>query len=51
MVVKVSRELLGLESNTDMYFKVADHVTHQDDIMDYYVSGDVAPIGRLGYGY
>ena len=34
-----------------VYFKVADHVTHPDDIMDYYVSGDVAPLGRLGYGY
>lgn len=51
MVVKVSRETLGLTTNTDMYFKVADHVTHQNDIMDYYVTGDSAPIGRLGYGY
>lgn len=29
--------------------KATDHVTHPEDIMDYYVSGDSAPIGRLGY--
>ena len=51
MTMKVPRSALGLEANSDMYFKVADHVTHPDDIMDYYVSGDVAPLGRLGYGY
>ena len=51
MTMKVPRSALGLDANSDMYFKVADHVTHPDDIMDYYVSGDVAPLGRLGYGY
>jgi len=32
-------------------FKVSDNVTRYDDIMDYYVSGDSAPIGRLGFRY
>lgn len=32
-------------------FKVADNVTNFDDIMDYYVTGDSAPIGRLSYSY
>lgn len=43
---------IGLSnSDFDVTFKVADHVAHPDDIMDYYVSGDSAPIGRLGYRY
>ncbi len=32
-------------------FKVADHVTDYTDIMNYYVNGDSAPIGRLNYTY
>lgn len=39
------------ESECHISFKVADNVTHGDDIMDYYVSGDSAPIGRLSYEY
>jgi hypothetical protein len=31
--------------------KVTDNVTNYSDIMDYYVSGDSAPIGRLGFAY
>ena len=31
--------------------KVTDNVQNQNDIMDYYVSGDSAPLGRLGYQY
>lgn len=31
--------------------KACDHVTNYDDIMDYYVSGDSAPIGRFAYAY
>lgn len=32
-------------------FKATDHVTNIDDIMNYYVTGDSAPIGRLSYEY
>lgn len=43
---------LGLSAkNVSLQFKVADNVTHFQDIMDYYVSGDSAPIGRLNYRY
>ena len=37
--------------NCCLRLKVADHVTKFDDITNYYVSGDSAPIGRLGYQY
>jgi hypothetical protein len=43
---------LGLSAdNCSFDFKVSDNVTHYDDIMDYYVSGDSAPIGRLNFRY
>ncbi len=53
-VLKVSIPLKSLSISADtpsIEFKVADHVTNYEDIMDYYVSGDVAPIGRLTFQY
>jgi hypothetical protein len=32
-------------------FKWADHLQHPGDVMDFYVSGDVAPEGRLMFRY
>lgn len=44
--------LIGLsETECHFSFKVTDNITHPDDISDYYVSGDSAPIGRLTYDY
>lgn len=54
MQISVPRELLGLGDVNREYsvdFKVTDNITHPEDIMDYYVSGDSAPIGRLSYNY
>lgn len=52
MQITVSRALLGLNGKKVSFnFKVADNVTKYDDIMDYYVTGDSAPIGRLAYAY
>ncbi len=43
---------LGLdEDNYHVRIKACDNVTKYDDIMDYYVSGDSAPIGRFAYEY
>ncbi len=43
---------LGLNAeNCYIRIKACDNVTHYDDIMDYYVSGDSAPIGRFAYAY
>ncbi|MFQ7078240.1 MAG: hypothetical protein ACLRSW_10065 [Christensenellaceae bacterium] len=30
-------------------FKVSDHVVEYKDILNYYVQGDAAPIGRFNY--
>ncbi|WP_298650923.1 hypothetical protein [uncultured Proteiniphilum sp.] len=44
--------LLGLsKNNCSIEFKVADNVTRFNDIMDYYVTGDSAPLGRLNFSY
>ena len=52
MQITVSRAILGLKGKTVSFnFKVSDNVTKYDDIMDYYVTGDSAPIGRLAYSY
>ncbi|MGV3762203.1 hypothetical protein [Parapedobacter sp.] len=50
--VAVPLEQLALTAeNCAIEFKVADHVTRYDDIMDYYVTGDSAPLGRLSFSY
>ncbi len=47
--IAIPKALLGLGDTFTLNLKVTDHVTHPEDIMDYYVSGDSAPIGRLSY--
>lgn len=51
--IAIPLDVLGLAGNKKFTvdFKVADGVTNPDDIMDYYVNGDSAPIGRLDYRY
>ncbi len=50
LTVTVPLKTLGLSAGDLRFsFKVSDHVCRQFDIMDYYVSGDSAPIGRLSY--
>lgn len=52
MILSVPLKTLGLDSdNCGIKLKVADNVENPGDIMDYYVSGDSAPIGRLAYAY
>jgi hypothetical protein len=50
----VPRRALGLksgETKTAIDFKWADNLQHSDDIMDFYVSGNVAPAGRFNYRF
>ncbi|MCH5718991.1 hypothetical protein [Niabella hibiscisoli] len=52
MQVAVPLQAIGLTANqVALEFKVADHVTKYDDIMDYYITGDSAPIGRMNFAY
>ena len=47
--IAIPKTLLGLNDSFTLKVKVTDHIMHPEDIMDYYVSGDSAPIGRLSY--
>lgn len=51
MVVCIPLSAIGVGQEFSLKFKVADNVTNPSDIMDYYVNGDSAPIGRLNYYY
>ena len=45
------RKLLGLDSSVNIEFKWCDNMQDEGNIMDFYVSGDVAPGGRFNYVY
>lgn len=49
--IALPKALLDVRSGGTLLLKVTDHITSPSDIMDYYVSGDSAPIGRLSYTY
>lgn len=49
--IALPKALLGMDSGKSLLLKATDHIAQPSDIMDYYVSGDSAPIGRLSYTY
>ncbi len=52
MQIAVPRSALGLENeNFTLYLKAADSIEKESDIMDYYVSGESVPLGRLSFTY
>lgn len=52
MQISVKLSDLGLKAkDAGLYFKVADGVTEYKNIMDYYVTGESFPMGRLSYYY
>jgi hypothetical protein len=52
MQIKIPRKDIGIKKDDfTLYFKVADSIEKEDDIMDYYVSGDSVPMGRLVFTY
>lgn len=52
MQIEVKLKDLGLKTkDKGFYFKVADGVENYEDIMDYYVTGESFPMGRLSYYY
>ena len=53
-VIQYAIPLSLINRNKDNYevgVKICDSIQNQNDIQDYYVSGDCAPIGRLTYSY
>ncbi len=51
MQYRIAKEDLGITGAFRINFKVADNVTDPEDIMSYYITGEVAPVGRLNYIY
>ena len=51
LVLKVQKSALGITGNANLTLKVCDNVQKPNDIMNYYITGDSAPIGRLSYTY
>jgi len=52
MQVEIPLTALGIDGHPNsIYFKVADDVNDPTNILDYYVSGSVMPLGRLSYFY
>lgn len=50
--VKIPLKLLNKKANDcQIAIKIVDNIQNPSDILDYYVTGDSAPIGRLGYSY
>lgn len=51
--ISIPLDALGIKKNEQFTidFKVADGIEDPTDIMNYYVDGDSAPIGRLNYRY
>lgn len=52
MQISISLKTLGLNVNEcNISLKVTDNIQDQGNELSYYVDGDSAPIGRLGYDY
>ena len=51
--VKIALSDLGISKGEKFTidFKVADGISEQGNIIQYYIDGDCAPIGRLNYRY
>lgn len=52
IVFRIPLSMLGLSAKSPaVAVKVTDNIMNFDDPMDFYISGDSAPIGSFGYGY
>jgi len=51
MMISVPRDVLGVNGAVDIEFKWNDNMQTEGNIMDFYVNGDTAPIGRFAYRY
>ncbi len=51
LMISADRNLLGIGDKVDIEFKWADNNYSTTDANDFYVNGDVAPLGRFNYHY
>lgn len=52
MFLKIPRKAIGMTKEVkSFYFKVSDSVEKPEDILSYYTTGSVLPVGRYSYSY
>ncbi len=52
MMIKIPKSVLGVSgSKVDIEFKWNDNMQIKGDLIDFYINGDTAPIGRFNYRY
>lgn len=51
MFLKIPKAAVGMTDTNTFYFKAADSVAQADDMMSYYTTGSVFPVGRYSYSY
>jgi len=51
MELAIPKKLLNLHKKINLEFKWSDNMQQEGDIMDFYINGDVAPLGRFNYVY
>lgn len=49
--IKVPKSLLGISGEPDFEFKWSDNMQNEGDVMDFWLNGDAAPMGRGNYHY
>jgi hypothetical protein len=49
--IGIPRSVLSLNGKLDVEFKWSDNMQRDGDVMDFYLSGDVAPVGRFNFIY
>lgn len=49
--IKVPKKSLAITGKPDIEFKWADNMQTDGDVMDFWLNGDVAPIGRFNFHY
>lgn len=51
MELSIPRKLLNCGQKANLEFKWSDNMQTEGDIMDFYLNGDIAPLGRFNYVY
>ncbi len=51
MMIELPRSMIAETGSVDIEFKWNDNMQTEGNIMDFYVNGDTAPIGRFAYRY
>ncbi|SEJ31605.1 hypothetical protein SAMN05216327_108230 [Dyadobacter sp. SG02] len=49
--IKVPKAMLNITGEPDFEFKWSDNMQHEGDVMDFWLNGDTAPMGRGNYHY